>query len=194
VAARLFAARGFARVTVRDICQKARANVAAINYHFGGKTGLYEEVLRAAIETMQGATESARQAGEGRDAAGRLEAYVTVFLQCVARARESWIHQLMMRELSDPTPALDLVVRQVVRPRMAYLAGVVADLLDCDPDEDRVIRSVMSIHAQIHILLNSPVTSRMYGAASLTTADQITAFAQHITRFSLAGIRAVATR
>jgi len=38
-AARLFAARGFARVTVRDICRAANANVAAINYHFHGKRG-----------------------------------------------------------------------------------------------------------------------------------------------------------
>jgi len=39
-AARLFAEHGFATVTVRDICNKAGANVAAVNYHFGGKDGL----------------------------------------------------------------------------------------------------------------------------------------------------------
>jgi AcrR family transcriptional regulator len=51
-AAALFAADGYSKVTVRDICRKARANVAAVNYHFGGKTGLYQEVLHAAIRTM----------------------------------------------------------------------------------------------------------------------------------------------
>lgn len=192
VAARLFAARGFSKVTVRDICHKAGANVAAVNYHFGGKTGLYEEVLRAAIETMQGATEAARQAGANLRPEAQLEAYVTVFLQIIAKARDSWIHQLMMRELTDPTPALDLVVKQVVRPRVAYLSAVVAAFIGCAPDDERVTRSVMSVHAQLQALLNSPVTSRIHGAAALTSPDHIEQLARHITRFSLAGIRAVA--
>ena len=38
-AERLFADRGFKKVTVRDICTVAKANVAAINYHFGDKLG-----------------------------------------------------------------------------------------------------------------------------------------------------------
>ncbi len=56
MAAHLFAEHGFDNVTVRDICQQARANVAAVNYHFGGKSGLYDEVLRWAIRIMQATT------------------------------------------------------------------------------------------------------------------------------------------
>ena len=65
-AARLFAERGFSRVTVREICKSAHANVAAVNYHFGGKNGLYDEVVQSAIRTMQGTTEAIQKAGEGQ--------------------------------------------------------------------------------------------------------------------------------
>src|SRR4030095_11291177 len=46
-ASTLFAERGFHGTTVRDIAERAGANVAAGNYHYGSKKALYLEVLRA---------------------------------------------------------------------------------------------------------------------------------------------------
>ena len=40
----VFARKGFHDATVAEICKKARANVASINYYFGGKEALYAEV------------------------------------------------------------------------------------------------------------------------------------------------------
>src|SRR5258705_7289259 len=98
-AARLFAERGFARVTVRDICKKARANVAAVNYHFGGKDGLYQAVMGMAMETMQATTEAARAAGRNLPPEERIRAYVSVFAErLLGIQHETWIHQLMLRE------------------------------------------------------------------------------------------------
>ena len=192
-ASRLFAERGFAKVTVRDICRRARANVAAVNYHFHGKAGLYEEVLRSAIQTMRGTTEEAQRAGAGRPPAAQLEAFVAIFLQRVVEGRNSWIHQLMMHELSDPTPALDLVVDQVLRPRMAYLTAIIASLIGCAEDDPRVARCLMSVQAQIHALLvKNPIADRLVPDRRPATADGVPTIAHHITRFSLAGIQAMA--
>jgi len=190
-AARLFAERGFAKVTVRDICKRARANVAAVNYHFHGKLGLYHEVLQLAIRTMQETTEAAREAGQGRPPDQQLAAYVRVFLQRVVGAGhdDSWIHQLMMRELSDPTPALDMVLEQVVRPRMTYLCGVVAALLDAPVEAEPVARCAMSVHAQCVAMIN-PFAGRVSHAFE-RTPEALDAMADHITRFSGAGIRTI---
>jgi AcrR family transcriptional regulator len=51
-AERLFADRGYEETSIRAIVAKARVNQAAINYHFGGKDGLYREVLRSAIRAL----------------------------------------------------------------------------------------------------------------------------------------------
>ena len=51
-AERLFAERGYDGTNIRAIVTKARVNQAAINYHFAGKDGLYNEVLRGAFRAL----------------------------------------------------------------------------------------------------------------------------------------------
>ncbi|MEQ1573758.1 MAG: CerR family C-terminal domain-containing protein [Vicinamibacterales bacterium] len=200
-ATRLFADSGFARVTIRDICQAARANVAAVNYHFDGKVGLYTAVMRAAIQTMQGTTEEARSTGDGKPPEEQLRIYVRVFITRVvggppspgsgAPGGDTWIHQLMMREMSDPTPALDMVIEQVIRPRLAYLCGIVSQIMACANDDPRVFPCAFSINAQCLALLNHRGAARVNPAFAMTPAG-IEAMVNHITEFSLAGLWAAA--
>jgi AcrR family transcriptional regulator len=188
-AARLFAERGFSKVTVREICTSARANVAAVNYHFGGKKGLYEEIVQSAIRTMHGTTQEIQQAGEGRPPEEQLRTFVRIFLTRVVQARDGWIHRLMAHELNDPTPALDLVVKQVIRPRMAYLGSVIARVIGCRPTDPRVEHCVMSVQAQCLILLNDKIANRIHPVQ--ITPKRLEQLADHITTFSLAGIRSL---
>jgi AcrR family transcriptional regulator len=191
VATDLFAARGFKKVTIREICREARANVAAVNYHFGDKVGLYREVLGRAIETMRETTEKAREAGHGGSPEDRLRTYVGVFLQRVAGAgQDSWIHRLMAREMADPTPALDEVTEQVIRPRLVYLGGIVSELLQCPAEDEIVLRCVLSIQAQCHVALSNPVSKRLLPDLH-ASPEQLDRLADHIVEFSLGGIRAL---
>jgi AcrR family transcriptional regulator len=188
-AARLFAERGFARVTVRDICKKARANVAAVNYHFGGKHGLYQAVMQMAMETMQGTTEAARAAGGGLPAEQRLRAYVLVFAERLLGAHyDTWIHQLMMREMSDPTPALRVVAEVVLKPRLLYLCGVIAELLGRDIDDPVVVRCALSVTSQFNSLLWTKAVGELLNSPA-TVPDNVTQIGEHIARFCLAGVQ-----
>ena len=105
--------------------------------------------------------------------------------------RLAWIHQLMLQEMSDPTPALDLVVEQVLRPRLAYIRGVIAAIIGCAADDPRVIRCLMSVQAQLLALMKNPVADRLHPTMPLTP-QSIEETAGHIVRFSIAGIRAIA--
>lgn len=190
-AAQLFARRGFNDVTVREICRAAHANVAAVNYHFHDKLGLYTEVVRAAIEAIRGTSDIARQTAEGAPAEQKLRIYVQVFLQRIAaNGRDSWIHQLISREMSDPTPAFDLIIKLAIRPRLEYLGSVVSELLGCPPEDARVMKCVASLQSQFLFWLN-PAVARVYPRFNLTP-PAIEDLAAHIAEFSLGGIRALA--
>jgi AcrR family transcriptional regulator len=187
---RLFAQQGFKRVTVREICRAARANVAAVNYHFGDKLGLYREVLQGAITAMRETNDAAREAGQGQSAEEELRRYIGVFLQRVLKPGSGAIHQLITREMNDPTPALDDLVEQGVRPRVEYLSGVIARIITCDPRDERVLRCVASVQAQAVSYFPNPIAQRL-GFVLDPSAAQIGRVADHIATFSIAGVRAI---
>ena len=193
-AEQLFAERGYSNVTVRDICHAARANVAAVNYHFGDKLGLYREVLQIAIDAVRATTEAGRQAGAGCAADEKLRRYIGLFLRRVLSSDHHTVHRLIQRELDDPTPALDALVEQGVRPRVEYLASLVADMTGCKPTDQLALRCVGSIMSQTLVYLRrSPIAERL-GFTFTGTPKQIDDAARHIAEFSVAGIRAVAQR
>jgi AcrR family transcriptional regulator len=188
--ARLFADRGFRKVTVREICRAAHANVAAVNYHFGDKLGLYREVLQTAIDAMRATNDAARQAGAGRTAEDQLRRYIAIFVHRLLASGHDAVHKLIQRELHDPTPALDVLVEQGVRPRVEYLSRLVAEMIGCPTSDPRVLRCVASIQAQSLAYLPNPIASRL-GLTFTPTAAHLDEVAEHIAEFSLAGIHAL---
>jgi AcrR family transcriptional regulator len=188
---RLFAERGFKKVTVREICTAADANVAAINYHFGDKLGLYREVLNTAIARMRATTDAAREAGRGCSPEESLRRSILIFVSRVLASGGETVHRLIMREVNDPTPALDAVVEQGIRPRLEHLSRIVADIIGVSTSDPRVRRSVASIQAQTVAYLPNPIADRI-GFMKPSTVREVEAIAEHIAEFSLAGVRQMA--
>jgi len=189
-AERLFAERGFKHVTVREICRAARANVAAVNYHFGDKLGLYRQIVQSAVERMQATTEAARDAGTGRPAEEQLRQYILTVNRRLLAASDGTLQRVITREMYDPTPALDELIEQGLRPRLDHLSALIARVLGCDPDDPRVLRCAASIQAQTIAYLPNAVADRMGRPVKLTGA-RIDEIAAHIAEFSLAGLDAI---
>jgi TetR/AcrR family transcriptional regulator, regulator of cefoperazone and chloramphenicol sensitivity len=186
----MFADRGFKRVTVREICRAARANVAAVNYHFGDKLGLYRDVVQSAIASMRNLTEDARAAGEGQPPDEKLRRFLVIFLHRLLTPGRETMYRLIQREMNDPTPVLDEVVEHGVRPRVAYLSEIVAEIIGCDVSDPRVLPCAASIQAQSVSYMPNPIAERL-GLRFDPTPANIDGVARHIAQFSLAGVRAV---
>ena len=186
--ARLFAERGFKKVTVREISTAAKANVASVNYYFGDKMGLYAEVVEQCLTALEETTAKAIAAGQGADPETQLRAFVRVFVERLLDPRPGTIaQQLMMHEMSDPTPMLDVIARRVMRPRLSYLCKVVGALMNRPPADRAVVNSAASVQAQCLMTKMLPSMTRMnVGFVDQPNAAEL---AEHIARFSLAGIR-----
>lgn len=190
-AAVLFANKGFDHVPVREICKASNANVAAVNYHFGDKAGLYRAVMLKAIEVMRETNELSQRAGEGLSPEDQIRSFVRVFvIRLKGDGPTSWIHRLMAREMERPTELLDLVMQQVLRPRLDYLCGVIGAITGLPSDSPRVMRCVTSLQVQCLMAAKpapKPIT-KWIGAV----AEDVEAMVEHIVVFSLGGMRAVA--
>ena len=83
---RLFTERGFSKVTVRDITSAARANLAAVSYHFRDKAGLYEQVLELGLEFARELNAETMLAREGHPPEERLRHYVRQYRPRIIRS------------------------------------------------------------------------------------------------------------
>lgn len=192
-ARRLFSEHGFAKVTVRDITADARANLAAVSYHFRDKLGLYMEVLQDAIQLAREMNAETLLPREGHTAEECLRYYVRQYLPRVVRAeKRSWSYQLIRHEMADPTPAARWFVEQSIMTRIEFMQSVVRDLLGNAATPQRVRRCVTSLQAQCLFYLPDPFKTAVFGDWQPRTDDEIRETAEHIAEFSLAGIRAIA--
>ncbi len=190
-AGNLFVEHGYNHVTVRDICRAAGANVAAVNYYFRDKLGLYQEVLMRAIECMHEGSKTAHEGNPGISAEERFSHYVRTFMgQVLSNGQGCGAGKLMAREMADPSPAFDLIIEKAIRPNSAQVAALISDLTGLPPADPRVGICVGCIQSQI-TGLTGPVAERMVPGGHFTS-EIIDFVADQVIQFSLAGMRAIA--
>jgi TetR/AcrR family transcriptional regulator len=79
VASRMFAEKGFANVSVRDICRETETTAPVIYYYFGSKKGLFDAVARRQI-SMEDFIGNLKEAAKAPDPRKGLEAFVSTYL------------------------------------------------------------------------------------------------------------------
>jgi len=112
-AGQVFAEKGFDRATGKEICERAGANAAAINYYFGGMDGLYAAVLEEANQRLVPVeTISAAIAGK-KDARAKLQAIIELVVdKLMGPASSSWAFRVLSREIIAPSPAIETLLEK----------------------------------------------------------------------------------
>ena len=182
-----FAEKGFELARVRAICDRAGANLAAINYHFGDKEHLYVEVLREAHRC--GLDPQEERFDRRLSPAERLRTFIHHFLGRVLAMNqpEDWQHRLMLREMLSPTPFSEVLVREMIRPRFELMRGLMREI--CPEADDRRLNAlVFSVIGQcLHYKMARRVTERLIGDEGYRALD-LDYLTDHITAFCLAAL------
>jgi AcrR family transcriptional regulator len=188
-AGEIFAEMGFHHATVRQICIRAGANIASVNYHFGNKTGLYAEVVR---QSMRAARLEAVRAALDQNAPPEeiLRTVVRARLENVwGLALGDWHFRIIAHELTKPTPAMNQVVNEAIRPVYVRLREVIGKIMGLPVGHEKTRLCAHSVIGQIlFYAFARPVIALLWPEMKMT-APQVDLIANHIADFSLAYIQ-----
>jgi len=188
----VFADKGFDAATVRDICGKANANVAAVNYHYGGKDALYMAVL----EVVFPPSEDYEPIGTaGVDPETRLKMYLRnlvreIYIRGDDIVADRWA--IFLREMAKPSKNLDFIIQRQVQPRANELREIVIDVLGADTPDHVLAFTASSVWILLlDHLLTQPILDRLTPKRPAITEENMEIFIDHVLQFALGGIRAV---
>ncbi len=188
----IFARKGFQAATVREICRKAGVNVAAVNYYFGSKENLYRETVASAHPVKF--TQSPFYPSWTPDTAPaeKLRSFVATMVERVLQLDpHSWQEELLLREVLNPTPVCQSMIRHHFRAGMEVLRSICQELLPPQIPEDLLLRTMLSIVAQcVYYRTARKVLIVVLGAEKFRELCSVDKLVDHITRFSLAALGA----
>ncbi len=188
----VFAARGFRDATTAEICRMAGANIAAVHYHFGSKKNLYAEAWRHAFERSIAVHPPDGGVAPDAPATQRLKGQILAIVRRLMNP-DSIDVDIVHREMASPTGLLAEVMRRSIDPMHRRFADTVRELLGPGASAQAVRLCEMSIHAQCFAPLARERRNRLSGGGRRPSFHPLgidaDVLADHIFRFSLAGIR-----
>lgn len=190
-ARKVFAEHGPTNARIRDICERAQANVAAVNYHFGNKDKLYVAVLRDYL--LRKLERHPHDAGMTADSPPqeRLRAFIRSLLAQFLNDDDvvsEKLGRLLTQEFIEPSSEYSsALLEQLVLPPHRLLVRILHALLPHVTDQE-VARCALNIVGQcLHSCL-APKALRFLAPELALAPANLDAVATFILEFSLGGI------
>ena len=168
-----FAELGFRAATVRDICRRADANIAAVSYHFGSKQQLYRQTLLHWVELA--ASEFPLEPPDDRPPRERLRWFIHAMInRVIGHGKPAWHGRLMAREMLEPTSYTDEHIRSYVDPALRALDAILRDLAGPTLSDRPTLRRRITHTVMSHIMFyfhTREVLPRIHPEFALTSEE-----------------------
>ncbi|MDP9902497.1 CerR family C-terminal domain-containing protein [Variovorax ginsengisoli] len=193
-ALRLFAEKGFAKTSTREIAQAAGANVAAISYYFGDKAGLYAATF---CEPMGGTAADVIALFDvpGMPVEESLHRFMLAYTEPLKLGEVvGYCMRLHMRELLEPTQQFSTEIDRDVRGPHEALVRVLCRHLALDVPDDDVHRLALSIAGlAMQLFVMRDIVDALQPSL-LGSPQDIDAWAQRLLGYALAMVASEAAR
>jgi AcrR family transcriptional regulator len=192
VARDAFAEKGYREATVSEICERAKSNVAAVNYHFGDKETLYVKTWRHAFHESLKVHPPDGGVSPKAPPEERLAGRVRALLRRVTGTQNK-AFLIVLRELSSPTGLLDEVTRKDLLPLREKMEGIIRELLGPHASKAQVQHCTTGIVSQCiaPIFMKRMDREGREGRSDFSGIDDMESYVDHVVEFSLAGIRSI---
>ena len=188
-AGKVFAERGFAEATSKEICERAGTNGAAVNYYFGGKESLYEEVLVEAHRQMVSLEDLDRIIDSGAAPREKLRALMARLLQTAAASSGLWGIRVFLRELASPSPFVTRAMATVVLPKADKLRALVREITGFPDGSPELQRATCLVVIPCISLIMFPESLR--AAVLPATANDPEGMLEDLLTYALGGLKAL---
>lgn len=194
-AGEVFAEKGPAQATSKEIAARAGANAAAVNYYFGGIGPLYEAALLRAHERVLAWEELPAIAAADIPAEAKIRRIIGLHMEAVlGLGSHAWELRLISRELLAPSPALSRLHAGQAAPRMLMIDEIVAQVIGLPVEDIAVRQAAFCTMTPALMLLTGPaeMIQRIAGVAEPQPAD-LAQMAERLGTYAFGGMKALGT-
>ncbi len=194
VASRVFAEKGYQATTIAQVCKAARANVAAVNYHFGSKDGLYAKVWRRAFDKSLEVYPLDGSLPVEASAEDKLKALVQSHVHRVLdQGVLGEAGQILLMEMANPTEAIQDEFAEAVGPLVNHTYGIIRELVGPEASKAKIHFCAMSVVHQCFAFSHRRCkhANHPFAVSVANMDDLVEQLADHIYEFSLAGIAGI---
>jgi AcrR family transcriptional regulator len=186
----LFAQHGFSGTSLRQVTSRADVNIAAVNYHFGSKENLVNEVFRRRMDEMsERRITQLRQAQEEHP--GDLEPILAAFIEPALALTLDRHGSAFVRVLARAYAEKNDRLRKFLSDNYGQVLREFAKALSPALPETRQGRVVLAhdfvAGALTYAMADFGLIRRPAGMSEKTHCDRA---AEHLIRFAAAGLRA----
>ena len=148
----LIAEKGFASVTSKEICRAAGVNLAAVNYHFGSRDGLYLAVLENVQQYLIELQQLIDLYESDLTPRQKMEKFID-FLAGNAFRKNEWQISVWVREVMNPSPVLEKIFQKEALPKISVIVKIFSEYTGYTANDPRLYSGIITLAAPFAVCL-----------------------------------------